>query len=183
MVPASLRSTSRRRGAPHGGAVRSAQPGATLAATVPAARRASLPARLLTDQIPPAPCRAAALCAAQVNNCVGQNNQKHFILFLTYTLSLATYALTMLGIRAVCTVSALDRLSTRNRPAALLRPLAGSGGRYAAMGGADDAGPVFVNCLLFFEVRRGARVGHRGCCGRACHLAPSSRIRVQAQHG
>lgn len=95
-------------------------------------------------------------CArAQVNNCVGQNNQKHFILFLCYTLSLSTYALTMLGIRAVSTVSSLDRAPTRNRPAAILRPLPGGTGGYRyGHGQVDDAGPVFVNCLLFFEVRQ-----------------------------
>lgn len=93
-----------------------------------------------------------------MNNCVGQNNQKHFILFLCYTLTLSTYALTMLAIRAVSTVASLEHGPTRNRPAAILRPLASSH-HYAhgSAGGVDDAGPVFVNCLLFFEVRTRAR--------------------------
>jgi len=85
-----------------------------------------------------------------VNNCVGQNNQKHFILFLCYTLTISTYALMMLAMRAVSTVSAMEHLSQRNRPGALMRPLAGPNG-YSSHSGTDDAGPVFVNCLLFFE--------------------------------
>jgi hypothetical protein len=54
-----------------------------------------------------------------VNNCVGQNNQKHFILFLCYTLTISVYALVMLAMRAVSTVSQMEHIGQRNRPGML----------------------------------------------------------------
>mmetsp|Transcript_25400 Transcript_25400/g.74577 ORF Transcript_25400/g.74577 Transcript_25400/m.74577 type:complete len:416 (-) Transcript_25400:325-1572(-) len=79
-----------------------------------------------------------------VNNCVGQNNQKHFVLFLCYTLTLSAYALSLLAMRAASSVSSMD-VQKRGSPAAILRPAHGM--RHPI----DDAGPVLVNCFLFFE--------------------------------
>mmetsp|Transcript_18455 Transcript_18455/g.58261 ORF Transcript_18455/g.58261 Transcript_18455/m.58261 type:complete len:402 (+) Transcript_18455:52-1257(+) len=80
-----------------------------------------------------------------VNNCVGQNNQKHFVLFLSYTLTLSAYALTLLAIRAATSVG-MDGSYKRGRYSAILKPAYAHAGRPL-----DDAGPVLVNCILFFE--------------------------------
>jgi hypothetical protein len=104
-------------------------------------------------------CAASALRASQVNNCVGQNNQKHFILFLVYTLAISAYALVLLAVRALSTVSSLDTLQRRGRPAALMRPAFGQAAD--GRGGVEDAGPIFANCLLFFEVQRRERETER----------------------
>ena len=62
-----------------------------------------------------------------VNNCVGVNNQKHFVLFVGYTALMSGYALVLLAFRMVA-----------------------STGEKAAMN-PGDASHVLLNSLLFFE--------------------------------
>jgi palmitoyltransferase len=41
-----------------------------------------------------------------VNNCVGANNQKHFVLFVGYTALLSVFAIVLLGLRMMNGVQA-----------------------------------------------------------------------------
>jgi len=73
-----------------------------------------------------------------VNNCVGANNQKHFVLFVGYTGLLSSYALVLLGLRAVNVVP-----SPTSYPS-------GQIGRFRD-GSHVDSGNFLMLALLFFE--------------------------------
>ena len=76
-------------------------------------------------------------CAQWVNNCVGANNQKHFVLFVGYTGLLSGYALLLLGCR---TVNSAQNLSSQT----------GQIGRFRG-GSHVDSGNFLMMALLFFE--------------------------------
>eukprot|EP00962_Isochrysis_galbana_P007554 scaffold2041_cov110-Isochrysis_galbana.AAC.13 len=48
-----------------------------------------------------------------VNNCVGANNQKHFVLFVGYTALLSVFAIVLLGLRMMNGIQA-DRACARS---------------------------------------------------------------------
>jgi len=73
-----------------------------------------------------------------VNNCVGANNQKHFVLFVGYTGLLSAYALALLGLRTVNGASGLTSSQT------------GQIGRFRG-GTHVDSGNFLMMALLFFE--------------------------------
>jgi len=56
-----------------------------------------------------------------VNNCVGQNNQKYFILFTFYTCIISIYALFLIGIHIfTCVESGWSKCSTWSPPATII---------------------------------------------------------------
>jgi len=73
-----------------------------------------------------------------VNNCVGANNQKHFVLFVGYTGLLSGYAVVLLGLRTVNAVPSPTVYSS------------GQIGRFRADSHVDS-GNFLMMALLFFE--------------------------------
>mmetsp|Transcript_27811 Transcript_27811/g.62888 ORF Transcript_27811/g.62888 Transcript_27811/m.62888 type:complete len:273 (-) Transcript_27811:10-828(-) len=51
-----------------------------------------------------------------VNNCVGANNQKHFVLFVGYTALLSSYAIVLLVVRMISNASEIRPAGARHSP-------------------------------------------------------------------
>lgn len=71
-----------------------------------------------------------------VNNCVGVNNQKHFVLFTLYTATLSFYAIVLLVLRGVYSATNESAIQVRH----------GSGRRVG-----DNGSRFLLMCVLFFE--------------------------------